>query len=127
MQVQSMAGTFTEVSLEDMVTFLKRAFRALRPVPGPVTRGEITYDLFLSPNTVIRIFTSVHRGQTMGADIGSDAIRIGLYSVVKDRPLKTGKLPIVKRTQGWRDNLKDRIEDEIEGFEERKGYWESRS
>jgi hypothetical protein len=35
----------------------------------------------------------------------------------KGRPLKPGKAPIVKRTQGWKDNLRERVEDEIEDYD----------
>lgn len=110
-----MAATYTQVTLQDMDTFLKRAFRSLRPERGS-QRGEITYDLFLSPTTVIRVFTSIGESRDSGAQVGEDAIRILLYSLKKGRPLKPGKAPIVKRTQNWRDSLKDRIEDYLEAY-----------
>ena len=110
-----MAATYTQVTLQDMDAFLKRAFRSLRPERGS-QRGEITYDLFLSPTTVIRVFTSIGESRDSGAQVGEDAIRILLFSLKKGRPLKPGKAPIVKRTQNWRDSLKDRIEDYLEAY-----------
>ena len=110
-----MAATYTEVSLSDLDTFLKRAFRSLNPTKG-VNRGEITYDLSLSPTTVIRIFTSIGQSRDSGAQVGEDAIRLLLFSVARGKPLKPGKAPIVKRTQNWRDSLKDRIEDYLEAY-----------
>lgn len=121
-----MAATFTPITLDEIIQYLKRAFRVLKPMPGPAIRGEATYDLSLSDNVVVRVFTSVGHGQAEAAGSGTDAIRIGLYARA-GRPLKSGKLPIVKRTQGWRDNLRARIEDEIHDYDEREGYWESRA
>ncbi len=110
-----MAATYTQVTLQEMDAFLKRAFRSLRPERGS-NRGEITYDLYLSPTTVIRIFTSIGESRDAGAQVGEDAIRILLFSLKKGKPLKPGKAPIVKRTQNWRDSLKDRIEDYLEAY-----------
>ena len=119
------AATFTDIKLEEMEKFLKRAFYSLEPTKGNV-RGEVIYDLHLSEKVAIRIFTSITPGGS-AASVGSDAIRISLYGTAKQRPLKAGKSPIVKRTQGWRDNLKDRIEDEVEDYYSREGYWEGRA
>lgn len=121
-----MAAQYTEVTLEDMEKFLKRGFRALRPTQG-VQKSEYYYDLSLSPNVIIRVWTSVQRGSMSGAGVGSDAIRVQFLSVPNKRPLVPGKAPIVKRTQGWRDSLQGKIEDVIELYEDKASYWESRS
>lgn len=121
-----MAATFTEITLPEIEKYLKRAFHALKPTQG-VNRGEIYMDLNLSDKVAIRVMTSVHKGQQSAADVGSDAIRILLVSTAKNRPLKSGKAPIVKRTQGWKDNLRERVEDEMEDYYDREGYWESRA
>jgi len=120
------AKRFVPVRLEEIEQYLKRAFRALRPHPGPLSKGELTIDLSLSDNVVIRVFTSAHRGKESVADVGEDAIRVGL-NAASGRPLKAGKLPIVQRTEGWRDNLRKRVEAEIEDYDDREGYWESRA
>jgi hypothetical protein len=119
----AMAATYTEVSLEDIEKFLRRSFRVLRPHQG-VTRGEIHYDMELGRFVGIRVWTSVARGRESGAGVGADAIRVGLISLKDKGPLEKGKLPIVKRTQNWRDSLKDRIEDAVEKYEEKDEFWE---
>ena len=125
MEKRSMAATFTQISIEEMNQFLTRAFRALRPTKD-ASRGEIYYDLHLSDNVAIRVWTSIGpHGQAAG--IGSDAIRVQLFGSKLNRPLMSGKAPIVKRTQNWRDSLKDRIEDMMEAYEEKEEYWESRT
>lgn len=120
-----MAATFVGITQEEIEQFLTRAYRALRPHKD-VIRGEIVYDLNLSRNTVIRVWSSVSpRGE--GAGIGEDAIRIQLFSKTTSRPLKKGKSPIVKRTTNWRDNLKARIGDAAEEYEDREAYWEAQA
>jgi hypothetical protein len=118
-----MAATFTEVSLEDMEKFLKRGFRSLRPTKGN-SHNEYYYDLKLGPAVDIRVWSSVTVRSGMGAEVGSDAIRIQFLSSKDGRPLEKGKAPIVKRTQGWRTSLQDRIEDLIEKYEGNDEFWE---
>ena len=113
-----MAAQYTQVTIEDMVGFLKRAFHALSPQKQINIRGEMAILLPLSPKVDITIFTSIAQGGSSAAGVGSDAIRVGLYR--NGRPLQSGKLPIVKRTQGWRDNLRERIEDAMEKYDERE-------
>ena len=111
-----MAATYTPISLEEMETFLRRAFRALKPTKTAI-RGEIVFDLRMSPKAGIRVWSSIAQHSTSGAGVGDDAIRVQLYSFAKNRPLMPGKAPIVKRTQNWRDNLQERIEDYIEKYD----------
>lgn len=120
-----MAATYTEVSLDDLEKFLKRGFRALRP-RKEVRNGEYCYDLFLSDNVAIRVWTSVGQHASTGAGAGQDAIRVQLVGVRSQRPLMKGKAPIVKRTQNWRNSLQNRIEEMMETYEEKQDYWESR-
>ncbi len=121
-----MAAQYTEVTLEDMERFLKRGYRALRPKQG-VQGSEYYYDLSLSSNVVIRVWTSVKRGSATGAGVGEDAIRVQFYGVHVKRSLVPGKVPIVKRTQNWRNSLQNKIEDVMELYEEKAAYWESRA
>lgn len=120
------AATFTEISLTEMARYLKRAFHSLNPSEG-LNRGEVVYELHLSDKVAVRVYTSVHKGSEQAADVGADAIRIQLVSTKLNRPLKSGKAPIVKRTQNWKDNLRERVEDEIESYYDKEGYWESRA
>jgi hypothetical protein len=110
-----MSAQFTEVSLDDMRTFLKRAFHALEPQREENVRGEIAINLPLSERVSVKVFTSIAAGREQAAGVGADAIRVGLYR--DGRPLKSGKWPIVKRTQGWKDNLRERVEDMMEKFD----------
>ena len=120
---KAMAATFTEVSLEEMETFLRRSFRALRPKQG-VDYGEIYYDMPLDNFARIRVWTSIRRGTSTGAGVGADAIRIQLLGT--RAPLVKGRAPIVKRTQNWRDNLAERIEEAMEKYEELQQQWAER-
>jgi hypothetical protein len=118
---EGMAAQYTEISLEEMHTFLKRAFWALKPIKQGVARdragrGEIFFDLTLSRRVAVRVYSSVPEHSSMGQGLGQDAIRVGLFSA-QGKPLQGGKLPIVKRTQGWRDSLKDKVEFFMERYE----------
>lgn len=119
-----MAAQYTEISLEDMERFLKRGFRALRPKQG-IMRNEYYYDLNLGDSVAVRVWTSVKRGTAAGAGVGEDAIRVQMISAKTARPLMKGKAPIVKRTQNWKDSLQNRIEDVLEAYDEKEGYWEA--
>jgi hypothetical protein len=123
-----MAVQFVGITQVEIEQFLNRAYRALRPRRDS-ERGELFYDLNLSKAVVIRIWSSIPARSSSGegAGIGEDAIRIQLFSKVSKRPLKKGKSPIVKRTQNWRDNLKARIGDATEEYEDKESYWEARA
>lgn len=126
MEPHTAAGaTFTPVSLDEMEKFIKRGFHALDP-EKKVVKGEIVFDLTIEPGIVIRVWTSIHQGSQTGASVGSDAIRVQFYNASKNHPMVPGKAPIVKRTQNWRDNLRERIEDVLEFFEEKADYWRGR-
>lgn len=116
MEKKSMSATYQEIALEDMRKFIMRGFHALRPKQD-VVKGEIVFNLFLSPNAGIRVWSSIGASGSHGAGVGEDAIRVQLFSFTKNRPLKPGKAPIVKRTQGWKDNLQERIEETIEDYD----------
>lgn len=107
---------FVAVTYKDIETFLKRAFRALDPKPGPIVHGELTYTLKLSPRLYVGIYTSVHKGSESAAGVGSDAIRVGpVFLAPGDlKPIRRrGSFPIVKRTESWKDTLREKIEDVI--------------
>jgi hypothetical protein len=122
------AAQFTDVSLDDFDVFLKRAFRALRPQKA-VCGTEYCYFLKLSDDVRIKIQTAISRGAESSRGAGSDAIRLILVGGPGNRPLLAGKGAslMVKRTQGWKTSLQNRIEDMVELYEERLGYWESRA
>lgn len=114
------------ITREMMDKVIRRSFRALDPKPGN-DKGELYYDLSVEEvgDAVIRVYTSIGSGGT-SFGVGDDAIRVGIFA--GGRPLKAGKMPIVKRiqkrdektgvvTQLWPDNLRTRIEDAIEEIE----------
>lgn len=119
-----MAAKFTEVTLEDMDRFLKRAYRALRPKRGD-SRGEVYYDLNVSRgNIFIRVWTSIRPYSGTGAGVGQDAIRVMLVTKGGKPLMPKGK--IVKRTQNWKNSLQDRIEELLEVYESKTEYWRGR-
>lgn len=120
--MQITAGvTAIPVTIEQFSQFMKRGFRALKPREVNV-KGERAFELYLNESRTlgIRVMTSIGVGQTVSAPEGADAIRVALMNFKKGFPLMRGKQPIVKRTEGWRDNLKDRIEDLVEMYESRE-------
>jgi len=108
-----MAAEYTKFSLDDIEQFLKRAFRILRPKKGDARR-EIYFDLSLSKYVVIRVWTSVYKGEELVRGKERRPVRVQFLSAVNGYPLIGGKAPIVKRTQNWRKTLQDRIEDYVE-------------
>lgn len=119
-----MAARYTEVTLEDMERFLKRAYRVLRPKKGE-QRGEVYYDLNLSDGKIfVRVWTSIRPRSGTGAGVGEDAIRVTMITRNGKPLMPKGK--IVKRTQNWRNNLQSRIEELIETYESKTGYWKDR-
>ena len=123
-----MAAVYTDITIDDLDKYLKRAFRALRP-KQIVCKGEYCYLLSLSPNVRIQIFTAISRGASSSREVGTDTIKLQLVGDTSNRPLLAGKGSSLsmKRTQGWKTTLQDRIEDLVELYEERKDYWESRA
>jgi len=122
-----MAAQYTEISLEEMETFLKRAFRILRPVQG-VFQNEYYYDLKVGDAVGIRVWTSVKTYSGVGARAGADLIKVQLVSLKDHKPLEGGKIKredTIKRTQGWRDGLRDRVENFVEKYEDNDEFWEN--
>jgi hypothetical protein len=112
-----MAATYTPVSLKDMETFFKRGYHGMK-LAKSVQRGEVVFDLYLEPNLGVRVWSSLNPSSESSAGVGEDAIRVQYYNFGLSRPMTAGKAPIVKRTQGWRDSLRDRIEDVVELYGE---------
>lgn len=118
---------YVEVSLEDMEKFLKRGWRALRPkqaIEG-FSQKEYAYNLSLSDTVAIKVWTSIRPATGAAKGVGEDAIRVQFVNRRNGRPLLKGKSPIVKRTNSWKNTLQTKIEDYIELYEERQGYWDA--
>jgi hypothetical protein len=118
-----MPAEYTEVTLDDMERFLKRGFRFLRPKQGKSPKGEFFYHLFLSPNVVVRIWTSITQGAGVSRGAGQDAIRLQLLNLKNERE-RHSKVVSMKRTQGWRNTLQRRVEEAQEKYEDEERYWE---
>ena len=112
-----------EITLDEFETYLRRAFRAMRPKKSLSDRHEYFFDLNLSKYVAIRVWSSIGE-KGVSAQKGADAIRVQMYGKGTKRPLKKGKSPIVKRTPGWKGNLKNRIGEIAEEFEDREDYWD---
>lgn len=125
-----MAATFTPVTLTDLKKSLKRTFSSM-PFKESADRGEIVLDMEITDNVGIRVFTSVGKGREDAAGHGEDAIRVLMWNLHKRRPMKSkalgGKAVAVKRTQGWRDTLRRRVEDVLEEYYDDSEGWEARA
>lgn len=116
---------YVEITLEEMKTFLERAYHPLHPKQGRV-QGEIVFDLSLSDNHAIfvRVYTSLYAGTGVGKSSGSDSIKVVLLSD-KGNALAP-KSKIVMRTKNWRSAVQDRVEDYLEMYEAKVDYWKER-
>lgn len=123
---EAMAAQFVEVTLEEMEKLLKRSFHSMRPKRGQFG-GIYYYDLKLSDYVGIRVWTSITTRAEMGRDVGESAIRVHLIKMKTGKPFDREKAPIVKRTQGWRNNLQDLIEETVELYEGDEQKWEGRA
>lgn len=115
------AATFTQITMDDMDKAIRRGFRALSPRKEKSRWGEWVYILTPDddePNNVIKVQTSIFDGANARGE-GEDSIRVTLINLKTDRPI-AGKMQRVHRTMNWRDNLRSRIEDAIEIFEDSK-------
>ncbi len=120
-------ATFVGFTYEEFNKYMGRAFRALRP--KPVDRGgEISYVLTITDRFVVIVQSSIHKGYDTAAQSGTDPIRVGwgyLDQGGKFRPL-VAKFEIVKRTENWRDNLEDRVNDFVSEYYAHKIQYDAR-
>lgn len=115
------AARAVPVTLPEIDQFMRRAFRATKPRADKTSWGEVVYYLtpdLEDPTNVIRVQTSVYYGQ-MARGEGEDSIRVVLMNTKTNRPI-AGKEQRVHRVENWRDNLRKRIEDAIEKFDDMK-------
>jgi hypothetical protein len=120
-----MAGSrFVEITLEDMEAFLKRAYRALHP-KKEIYKGQVVFHLSLSDNhqIFIRVYSSIFRDGIVRKK-GSDSIRVVMLTDKNKALMPPSKL--VMRTTNWRNALQERIEDLLEIYESKVGYWKER-
>jgi hypothetical protein len=115
-------AVFTPVTLDEIKKVVFRAYHALDPKMDNF-RGEVCIDLALNDDrtVLIRVMTSVHGSSAHGADVGSDAMRVGIWGS-KGRFLE--KTQMVKRTPNWKDTLQERIDDAHERYDDETAKWE---
>lgn len=123
MKKQSMAATFVSITKDEFDKFLKTRYRVYQPKVVDM-RGEAVYDLSLTDDIAVRIYSSIsYKG--VGAEVGQDAIRVLLFGTKINRPInKKAGSSIVKRTQGWRNSLSDRIDSFIEEYHEKQDFYD---
>jgi hypothetical protein len=119
--------SFVQMSYSDIKTYLTRAWSGFRQ-RELVIRGERAIAVLFDEGGHIGalVFTSVGAGAETAAGKGADAIRVGFYNFKNNKPLMTGKFPIVKRTTGWKDSLDDRIQEHMDSYLDKEAYWTSR-
>ena len=117
--MQRLAAHAVPVTLPEIDQVIRRAFRATSPRVEKTSWGEVVYILTPDPEdptNVIRVQTSVFQGQAARGE-GEDSIRVVLMNTKTKRPI-AGKEQRVHRVENWRDNLRKRIDDAIEKFED---------
>jgi len=117
--MQRLAAHAVPVTLPEIDQVIRRAFRATKPRVEKTSWGEVVYILTPDPEdpmNVIRVQTSVFQGQAARGE-GEDSIRVLLMNTKTNRPI-AGKEQRVHRVENWRDNLRKRIDDAIEKFED---------
>jgi hypothetical protein len=116
-------AVFTPVTLDEIKKIVMNAFHALDPKLDNF-RGEACIDLFLNDDKslAVRVMTSVRHGGYSGADVGADAMRVGIWGVKKGRFL--AKTTMVKRTPNWKDTLRERVEDALENYDDEQAKWD---
>lgn len=119
------AATYVNVTVDDIETFLRRAFRAYRPLKRGVFGHEVFLEMPIDDWARIQVMTAVSAQAESGRGAGEDAIRITLLG---PRGPIHGKKQFtrVHRTQNWRDALRDRIESALEYYENKITEWRAK-
>ena len=116
------AATYVNVTVEDIEAFLRRAFRAYKPLKRGVFKNEVFIAMPIDNWARIEVMTAVSAQAVSGRGVGEDAIRITLLG--PKGPLHRAKFfTRVHRTQNWRDNLRERIETALEYYEDKITEW----
>jgi len=109
------------ITIEEMDKLIRRSFRAFHPRKEKSNWGEVLYILTPDdedPDSIIRVQTSIFEGRQHAQRTGEDSIKVVLFNTRTKRPIAE-KQQRVHRTEGWKDNLRDRIETAIELFEDK--------
>lgn len=112
--------SYTPITLDDMRATLK-AERGWVEDNACHSGGEIVFrrDLTSLPGVQIKVYTSIKPSTEGSRDCGKDAIRVCAIRNVKGAWRGLVSSARVNRTQGWRDNLMERIQSVFEICKER--------
>lgn len=104
-----MAAEYTPISLNEMKEVLEPLGFTVVQMNGvrEVVFGKRVDQEGADPLS-LRVFSSIEAG--ISRECGADAIRVQLASKLKNGAIKiVGKQKRVNRTQGWKDNLLERV------------------
>jgi uncharacterized protein YjbJ (UPF0337 family) len=104
---------YTNITALEMDSFLQNL--GFKPVEVEGTK-ESVYGKIIRPKTCLRVYTGIADGNSR--EVGKDAIRCTVFTKADGEIKKLGGDKRVHRVEGWRDNLKSRIEDVTEKFSE---------
>jgi len=96
---RAMAAEYTEIAIEEMDKFIKRAFHALHPKRGE-SKGIYYYDLILSKAVAIRVWTTIAVHSSSAKDVGEGSIKVRLISRKDNKGLEGKKETYVKSRVG---------------------------
>lgn len=111
-----MAAEYTPITRQEMQELVDSFKRAPTSMRAQQERSEIYYDWALRPTKegpvlAVRLYTSIPANADEARACGEDALRVVIVrspnTAKAERILFT--LPRVHRTQGWRENLRERL------------------
>ena len=124
-----MAGTYVQITREEMETFLQRMAQKFGTRMQRDTNYEGIYRVPFSQNVALKISTSVgSKNEVVGR--GKGAIHLSLVSLVNGKPLATKKMTDyigqtrVNRTSGWERSLDKAIQKAHAAYLEKKNFFE---
>lgn len=116
-------ATYTKLSLDDLDLFLKRTFRALQPVRKEGS-SDYFYDLYLSHSVKIQVWSSIYKGDTEVKSTENHPMKI-IFMGRRGRISPKEPEIIVKRVEGWKGNLRSRIEELVELYHVDPEGWDA--
>ena len=112
-----MSAHYTPITLCEMSELLKKekGWNLNRPSVTEECFYDYTVKAIAAKDMVIfiRVYSSIP-GNEVSRDVGADAIRVCILAQLKDRQVGIRGFSRVYRTQGWRDNLRERVLEALE-------------
>ncbi len=104
---------YTNITALEMDKFLQDL--GFKPVELSGTKERV-YGKIIRPKTCLRVYTGIEEANSRG--VGKDAIRCGVFVKDGEQVKKLGGDKRVHRVEGWRDNLRKRIDHVTNKFSE---------